>query len=412
MTFARHMSSGVARGSSVSLMSLRRTVGAVAILGALLLAACATADTPSAEPELTPESTPIAPEPTEEPAPEENSAASHFGLSCEDVVPTGRVTELYGTEMVPLPAQPTGMSNWRAFASAAIADGALSCHWSVSGDALPTVSLTATVATAEEYAVGEEGYLRSFPRPSEPLPLLDGARAECSDTYPYEPLVAECGWSVFHDGVWIVAQFDDLPADELIEPEIREDPDTGLNGPTADPNGTAAAILVDAATVLAENALPLPSRVDTVVSCDDIEASAEVPAEWGTVTSVHNVGIFRAEEVGSRPEWQGGPLNALGMERQGWTECLLAFESWLSVTVTMAPSHAWVADLETYPDEEWVELANGDGVARSFADEGGSYSTVALVRGDNLFVVNARDNTTDLDLTEDFARSLATRLVL
>lgn len=158
MTFARENSGQHAAGPSVSVMTYRRTIGAGAIMCALLIAGCATAEIPTAEPEPAPESTPVAPEPTEEPAPEDGIPAPLLELGCEEAVPIDRVIELYGTEMVALDTQLTGISSALLLTSAALADGALWCSWTPPGEEFATMTLTASVATTDEYAVGYDGY--------------------------------------------------------------------------------------------------------------------------------------------------------------------------------------------------------------------------------------------------------------
>lgn len=319
-------------------MALHRTIGAVVLLSALTVTGCETPVSPGADPAPTLDPSPVAPEPTAGELPERAEPTPLFALGCDDVIPRDRVREMYGTELVLIDTQTVGVSPALLQMSAALADGALRCQWAPAGEQVATVAFTASVATPDEYAVAYEGY-DLLPYAAPPLPVLDGARSECSDYYPAGSRVLQCGWSVFFDGVWIVAHFSDLPAGEVIEPATRENPDTSGNPITANPAGLSAKILTDAASLLAEQSLQRSAASDTVFSCEQLGTISPSESVFGTPTSLTDTGTLEAEDVGSTTAWMGGALTVLGVQRQDWTDCLFVYptEPWVYVSVTYAP---------------------------------------------------------------------------
>lgn len=389
-----------------SIVSTRVTITVGSILCAIVVAGCASVGGSSGEPAPSPDNTPVVLEPTEEPAPEKIVPSPLFELGCEDVVPIDRVIELYGPEVAALEARPTFVDTTRVRTAAALADGALVCDWARPGDSLPTMTLMATVATADEYAVGYAGY-DLFPRPTPPLPVLDGARATCIESYPAGTLMLSCGWSVFSDGVWIVASFTDIPNSEVVEPAVRQNPDTSSNPVTANPDGVAAKILIDAASSLAASALPRSSPVSPDISCDELKDGLASPSVFGTLISAYDLGTMEAEDLGTSTASMGGLLPILGVQRQGWTDCHFVYPSDLdgSIAVIFAPGASWILDSPPHPLDQRVDLPSGDGFTRTTLDEGGETSSVALRRGDDLLFVHAR--IAAIDALEQYARSVA-----
>lgn len=385
-----------------SFSSARAALASVVVVVVIGLSACATAV----------EEPPLATgQPTASPTPVEDSLAAPqpvFDLDCEDAVPTQRIAELYGPDVLPLDFSYAGIDEMNLRVVAALSDGALVCHWSLPGAGLPIATLTATVAAPGQYAVSFDGH-DEIPRPSPPVPILDGARAECRDNYPMTPLEARCDWSVYSGDVWIVASFTELPAAEVNVPAVRENPDTSSNRPTSRADSVSAGILIDAAAALVESERrPIDSAVGTLATCDDVISSPQVLANVGTVDDAYDQSAFDIDAQISAFAPFGGAIGALGVERQGWTWCTVFSDSEAGygfTTITIGQNAAWVLADGAPGIRYGVPLVDADGIANCVVDEGGAYCSVALTTGEHIVAVTM--STEDQVLTESLARAVA-----
>jgi hypothetical protein len=372
---------------------------------ALSLAGCGQAE-PEAVP--TPSATPTSSAtPTADPFARPDSA---FDVTCDELVPLATMVELYGAGAQPISIDYAGIAESRLQFTAALTDGALICQWGLTGSPVPVATLTATPASAEQFAIAAAGF-DELPRPTPPVPILDGARASCDDGFPGDTSRVRCQWTTYRDGVWLVAAFSDMPASEVDPPTVRDNPDTSGNPATARLDSVSTRIIVEAAEKLRDAVRPDWLRSSSpLTTCDEV-VDRVVSELSGTITfgQSYDRTQFVPRDTWSSSADSGWGIGSLAIERLGWTSCGIEIPTdglAVNVSIIVAQNAAWVLRNDL-PSVVTLEALSGvDGVIGCASDEGGAQCYAAIAVGAHVVAVTA-DSTIDAELTRSLVVAAA-----
>ena len=333
--------------------------------------------------------------------------ASAFATTCEQVLPLVDIQSLLGPDVVPLPFLGAGAHHpWLMRTTAAVQDGALVCRWGTPDSPAGTLSLFALAGGGDAYE-RVIATLTTYPYDYVAADQFDGVLTSCRDAYA--PDGNACHWYVRAGDVWLSVEFRHLPASEVVIPEERETPD-GLLPITAIIEGSRSFDLIGTAVdaLLTADRREVP-QVESSVNCaalttDEVAAAMSLPSQ--DVRGREVVGV--EEAVGSSTGADGGALWALSYERLGFSSCVYSTSTYAHVTALTAPGAAWVFDhpsISSPPIRPVGDL--GDGYLSCGFDEGGTYCTASIARGEDVYLVEIGPH----EATEELAVALLRALL-
>lgn len=303
---------------------------------------------------------------------------SVFDVACGDLVPLEQLVGLYGASITPSTTVLAGVHEWELDEAAARNDGALWCQWNVPDSDTPAVTITATAASADDFALAIIGLGEL--RDSAGERILDGAYGECRHEYLAEPGTAVCTWNLYRDGVWVVASLRNIPDGEVAAIAAGESLEGCAVCPAPRVDSLSTRLVVEAA-----------ERVGAA----SIEPSAEAPVSHATCDGIMDalmtnlsgtVAFGRVEDLSSF-EPGGGQVWGVGnlaIERQGWTRCFFDARvegGELYFYVTVANDAAWLLTNDLPAVESFGLMASGEGVSRCAVTEDSGFCTAAMTVG-------------------------------
>lgn len=360
----------------------RRLVATVAVsIIAVVLVGCAE-QKPEALPTATPTPTPSE-TPTRDPFAVPESA---FEVACDELVSREEMAVVYGTDIAPITAVYAGVHEWEVDEAAARNDGALVCQWSLPASLTPEATITATAASADEFALAVVG-LREM-KDSAGERILDGTYGLCREEYLAEPGTAWCTWNLYRDGVWLVASFSDIPDGEVDAMVGSQSLDNCGDCPPPRSDSDSTRIVVEATERVRPHRMEPPARAQVLLATCDEVLDAMKRSLSGTVDFGQTEDLSSFEPGGGRV-WGVG---SLAIERQGWTRCFtdaLVDGRELYFYLTVARDAAWLLTNELPALASFVPMAHGDGVSECAVTEDSGYCTASVAVGPHLIALTA-----------------------
>lgn len=331
---------------------------------------------------------------------------SAFDVACDELISREEMAVVYGTDIAPITAVYAGVHEWEVDEAAARNDGALVCQWNLPASLNPVATITATAASADEFALAVVG-LREM-KDSAGERILDGTYGLCREEYLAEPGTAWCTWNLYRDGVWLVASFSGIPDGEVDAMAGSQSLDScgACLPPRSDSDSTR--IVVEATERLGPQRIkPSAHAQVSLATCDEL-LDAMKRSLSGTVD-------FRQTEDLSSFEPGGGRLwgvGSLAIERQGWTRCFvdaLVDGGEVYVYLTVARDAAWLLTNDLPAVASFVPMADGDGVSHCAVTEDSGYCTASLAVGAHLIALTAFESG-DQQLAEALVNAAADAL--
>lgn len=321
---------------------------------------------------------------------------SAFDVACDDLVPLEKMTGLYGAGIVPTTTISAGVHNWEMEESAARSDGALLCQWTLPETPSPVASVIATTASADQFAsaMAEAEEIRG----PAGEPVLDGAYGLCRKEYLGDPGEVSCEWSVYRDGVWVVASFSGIPEGEagpLAEGQSL-DGCAACPAPSADSLSTRIVIESTERLQANQNAEDGDGQV-SLTTCDEI-LDVMTRELSGAVEVGDSKDLSSYSPVGG---WRWG-IGALASERQGWTRCfvdVLTGDPEAYAYITVARDAAWLLANDLPALARFAPINGAEGVSLCDTTLDSGFCSAAMVVGTNVVALTAFE-TLDQSLAE------------